>query len=275
MGVDSTLDDGHRSDRAAAVIAEATGGARHDVALVLGSGWGGAADLIGETVAALDNATIPGFPAATVAGHAATVRSVRLAPGADGAERRALVFGTRRHYYDGRDTQAVAHPIRTAAAAGCRTLILTNGCGGLNPDWPPGTPVLIADHINLTGASPLQGASFVDLTDAYSPRLRALAREVDPGLAEGVYVQFPGPHYETPAEVRMAAILGGDLVGMSTALEVIAAREVGLEVLGISLVTNAAAGISAHPLSHEEVLDAGRAAAPRCARLLADIVARL
>lgn len=256
--------------QAAGVIADLSGATRHDVALVLGSGWGGAADLIGETLATIDNRNIPGFPAATVAGHAGSVRSVAL-----GGGRRALVFGTRRRYYDGRDVRAVAHPIRTAAAAGCRTVVLTNGCGGLRPEWAPGTPVLIRDHINLTGASPLEGATFVDLTDAYSPRLRALAREIDPGLPEGVYVQFPGPHYETPAEVRMAGILGGDLVGMSTALEVIAAREAGMDVLGISLVTNPAAGIAAGPLSHDEVLSAGRAAAQRCGRLLADIVARL
>src|SRR5699024_6278760 len=120
--------------------------------------------------------------------------------------------------------------------------------------WAPGTPVLISDHINLTGASPIEGATFVDLTDLYSSRLRALARSVDPGLPEGVYLQFRGPHYETPAEVRMARTLGGDLVGMSTALEAIAARQAGLEVLGLSLVTNLAAGISPVPLAHDDVV---------------------
>ena len=157
----------------------------------------------------------------------------------------------------------------------CRTIVLTNGCGGLEPSWTPGTPVLISDHINLTGRSPLVGATFVDLTDLYSSRLRAMCREVDPSLDEGVYVQFPGPHYETPAEVRMAGILGGDLVGMSTTLEAIAAREAGLEVLGISLVTNLAAGISDQPLDHAEVLEAGRAAASRMGELLGKIVPRL
>lgn len=274
MVVDKDLNFGDpfaHAATAAAVLAEGTGCARHDVALVLGSGWGGAADLIGETVATLDTADVPGMPAASVAGHSGTIRSVRIGD-TDG---RALVFGTRRHYYDGRDVRAVAHPVRTAAAAGCRVLVLTNGCGALRPEWSPGTAVLLRDHINLTGATPLAGATFVDLTDAYSPRLRALAREVDPDLPDGVYVQFPGPQYETPAEVRMAGILGGDLVGMSTTLETIAAREAGLEVLGISLVTNPAAGIAAGPLSHEEVLDAGRAAAARCGRLLADLVARI
>ncbi|MGL5817925.1 MAG: purine-nucleoside phosphorylase [Phycicoccus sp.] len=255
---------------AATVIRERTGADRHDIALVLGSGWGRTADLIGETVVEIDNTDVPGFSTAAVAGHSGTMRSVAIA----GTDRRALVYGTRTHYYEGRGVRAVVHAVRTAAAAGCSTIVLTNGCGGLRPEWVPGTPVLIADHINLTGASPLEGATFVDLTDLYSPRLRALAREVDPGLDEGVYVQFRGPQYETPAEVRMARTLGGDLVGMSTTLEAIAARQVGLEVLGISLVTNAAAGISASPLSHEEVLEAGRAAAGRCGALLADVVAR-
>ena len=169
----------------------------------------------------------------------------------------------------------VVHGVRTAAATGASTVVLTNGCGGLNPAWGPGTPVLINDHLNLTATSPLEGATFVDLTDLYSSRLRAVAREVDPTLDEGVYVQFRGPHYETPAEVRMAGTLGGDLVGMSTTLEAIAARQAKLEVLGISLVTNLAAGISPEPLSHEEVLEAGRAAGPRISALLAQIVRRL
>ena len=171
--------------------------------------------------------------------------------------------------------RAVVHGVRTAAAAGCRAIVLTNGCGGLNVAWGPGTPVLIRDHINLTASSPIEGANFVDLTNLYAARLRDLARTVDPDLDEGVYVQFRGPHYETPAEVQMAKIIGGDLVGMSTTLEAIAARQAGLEVLGISLVTNLAAGISPIPLSHEEVLEAGRAAASRCGRLLAAVVAKI
>ena len=256
---------------AAAVIADRAGTPRHDVALVLGSGWGQTGDLIGRTVATIDNADVPGFAKATVAGHSGVMRSVEIA----GTGRRALVFGTRTHYYEGRGIRSVVHAVRTAAAAGCTTVVLTNGCGGLNPAWAPGTPVLIRDHLNLTAASPIEGANFVDLTDLYSPRLRQLARDVDPGLDEGVYVQFRGPHYETPAEVRMARILGGDLVGMSTTLEAIAARQCGLEVLGISLVTNLAAGIGDQPLSHEEVLEAGQAAAGRCGQLLAAVVARI
>jgi purine-nucleoside phosphorylase len=171
--------------------------------------------------------------------------------------------------------RAVVHGVRTAAAAGCRVLVLTNGCGGLKESWTPGTPVLISDHINLTATSPIEGAHFVDLTDLYSPRLRALCREVEPELDEGVYVQLPGPHYETPAEITMVRVIGGHLVGMSTALEAIAAREAGLEVLGISLVTNLAAGITGEPLNHAEVLEAGRAAASRMGDLLGAVVPRV
>lgn len=256
---------------AARVIAARTGAERHDVALVLGSGWGETADRIGETLAEVDNTDVPGFAKAAVAGHSGTMRSVAIGD----TGRRALVFGTRTHYYEGRGVRAVVHGVRTAAAAGCSTVVLTNGCGGLHEEWPPGTPVLISDHINLTATSPLEGATFVDLTDLYSSRLRDLAREVDPTLEEGVYVQFRGPHYETPAEVQMAKRMGGDLVGMSTTLEAIAARHAGLEILGISLVTNPAAGISKTPLSHTEVIEAGQAAAARCGDLLATIVARI
>lgn len=251
-------------------IAQATSVPAHDIALVLGSGWGEAADLIGETTHTLQAPDIPGFSAPAVEGHVGTIRSI-LTP----AGKRALVLGARTHYYEGRGVRAVVHGVRTAAAAGARTLVLTNGCGGLQEKWAPGTPVLISDHINLTAASPLEGATFVDLTDLYSSRLRQLAREVDPSLDEGVYAQFTGPHYETPAEVQYAKRIGADLVGMSTALEAIAARHAGMEVFGMSLVTNLAAGISPIPLSHAEVLEAGQAAGPRISRLLADIIGRL
>jgi purine-nucleoside phosphorylase len=268
---DPTVDPFAVAAAAAGVIAQRTGTSRHDVALVLGSGWGQTGDLIGQTVSTIDNVDVPGFAEAAVAGHAGVIRSVAIA----GTDRRALVFGTRTHYYEGRGIRAVVHAVRTAAATGCSTIVLTNGCGGLNPAWTPGTPVLIRDHLNLTAASPIEGANFVDLTDLYSPRLREIARAVDPGLDEGVYVQFRGPHYETPAEVRMAKILGGDLVGMSTTLEAIAARQCRMEVLGISLVTNLAAGVGDHPLSHDDVLATGQAAAERCGHLLAAVVARI
>ncbi|MGM0384871.1 MAG: purine-nucleoside phosphorylase [Actinomycetota bacterium] len=257
--------------KSARVIAERSGIARHDVALVLGSGWGGAALELGETVSEIPAEEIPGFSAPAVAGHGGRIGSITVS----GTGRHALVLGARTHLYEDKGVRAVAHAVRTAAACGASTVVLTNGCGGLRPEWVPGTPVLISDHINMTGTSPLEGATFVDLTDLYSARLRVLAREVDPSLEEGIYVQFRGPHYETPAEVRMAQRIGGDLVGMSTALEAIAARHAGLEILGLSLVTNPAAGISPTPLSHEEVLDAGRDAAPRLATLLATITRRI
>lgn len=227
--------------------------------------------MLGDTLADIPATDLPGFHAPAVAGHGGRIKSVRIAE----SGKTALVLGARTHFYEGRGTRAVVHPIRTAAAAGASTLVLTNGCGGLNPEWTPGTPVLISDHINLTSVSPLEGATFVDLTDLYSSRMRGIAREVDPSLDDGVYVQFPGPHYETPAEVTYAKRIGGDLVGMSTALEAIAARHADMEVMGISLVTNAAAGISNDKLSHAEVIEAGQRAAPRIGRLLTSIVGRL
>jgi purine-nucleoside phosphorylase len=250
-------------------LRELTGVERHDVALVMGSGWLPAVDALGEATAELSTTDLPGFAPPAVAGHAGKIRSVRA------GDRNLLVFLGRTHFYEGRGVRAVVHGIRTAAAAGCRVAVLTNGCGGLDEAWQPGTPVLISDHLNLTATSPIEGANFVDLTDLYSSRLRSLCREVDPSLDEGVYVQFPGPHYETPAEIRMVRALGGDLVGMSTVLEAIAAREAGLEVLGISLVTNLAAGITGEPLNHEEVLEAGRSAATRMGRLLGAVVPKV
>jgi len=254
------------AQEAAADLAEQTGVERHDIALVLGSGWLPAVDALGEATAEIATTDLPGFSDAAVAGHSGKIRSVRS------GDRQLLVFLSRTHYYEGKGVAAVVHGVRTAAAAGCRAIVLTNGCGGLRETWAPGTPVLISDHINLTARSPIEGAHFVDLTDLYSSRLRAMCREVDPSLDEGVYVQFPGPHYETPAEIRMVRAIGGDLVGMSTTLEAIAAREAGLEVLGISLVTNLAAGMTGEPLDHEEVLAAGRSAATRMGELLGKIV---
>ena len=259
------------AQQAADQLARLTGVEHHDIALVLGSGWLPAVEALSqadgsELTAEIATTDLPGFSAAAVVGHSGKIRSVRS------GDRQLLVFLSRTHYYEGKGIAAVVHPVRTAAAAGCRAIVLTNGCGGLNQAWSPGTPVLIRDHINLTARSPIEGAHFVDLTDLYSSRLRTMCREVDPSLDEGVYVQFPGPHYETPAEIEMVRRIGGDLVGMSTTLEAIAAREAGLEVLGISLVTNLAAGISGEPLDHAEVLETGRAAASRMGDLLARIV---
>ncbi|MFJ9039243.1 purine-nucleoside phosphorylase [Streptomyces sp. NPDC102406] len=257
------------ADAAASRLRELTGAETHDVALVMGSGWAPAAEALGAPAAEFPFTALPGFTGAAVAGHGGKVRSYLI------GEKRALVYLGRTHFYEGHGVASVAHGVRTAAAAGCKTIVLTNGCGGLRQGMRPGQPVLISDHLNLTATSPIVGANFVDLTDLYSPRLRALCQEIDPTLEEGVYAQFPGPHYETPAEVRMAGILGADLVGMSTVLEAIAAREAGVEVLGISLVTNLAAGLSGEPLNHAEVLQAGRDSAARMGELLTKVLAKI
>jgi len=268
--LDGAADPFEVARTAAAQIAEATGVAHHDVALTLGSGWAKAADLIGETTAEIPATEITGFSASAVVGHTGSIRSIALPSG-----KNALVIGARTHYYEGHGVRRVVHSVRTAAATGARTMILTNGAGGIKETWTPGSPVLISDHINLTADSPLEGATFIDLTDLYSARLRELARGIDPTLDEGVYTQFRGPHYETPAEVQMAKAMGGHIVGMSTALEAIAAREAGMEVLGMSLITNLAAGIQKTPLSHQEVLQAGKDAEAAISQLLARIVAAL
>jgi len=246
----------------------------HDAAVVLGSGWSPAADAIGAAETEIPLAELGGFPASTVPGHTPTVRSVTA------GTVRVLVFLGRVHLYEGLSPAAVVHGVRTAVAAGCRTVVLTNAAGGIKAGLSVGEPVLISDHLNLTGRSPLAGPPppgqrFTDLTDLYSPRLRALAREADPSLTEGVYAMMPGPHYETPAEITMLGRLGADLVGMSTVLEAIAARHLGAEVLGISLVTNLAAGLAGQGLSHAEVVEAGRASASRMGGLLASVLPRI
>ncbi|MER5650011.1 purine-nucleoside phosphorylase [Streptosporangium sp. NPDC002524] len=256
---------------AAEALRSAVGVDSFDVALVMGSGWVPAADAIGETVAEIPVTDLPGFAPPAVQGHAGRIRAVRT-----GSGKNVLIFLGRTHLYEGRGVEPVVHGVRTAIRAGAGTVVLTNAAGGLRPETQEvGEAVLISDHINLTGASPITGATFVDLTDVYTPRLRALAREADPSLTEGVYVAFRGPTYETPAEVRMCRILGGDMVGMSTVLEAIAAREGGAEVLGISLVTNPGAGLVGEPLNHEEVLEVGRATATRMGGLLAGVVGKL
>jgi len=255
---------------AASDLARLTGVERHDIAVTLGSGWGRAAELIGETIASVPASEVTGFSKPALEGHVGTLRSVRTPAG-----RHVLVIGARTHFYEGHGVRRVVHSVRTAAAAGASTMIPTNGAGGIRETWRPGQPVLISDHINLTAASPLEGATFIDLTDLYSSRLRAVARSIDPELDEGVYCQFRGPHYETPAEVQMAKTIGGHIVGMSTALEAIAARQAGMEILGMSLITNLAAGIQKTPLSHEEVLAAGREAEPVISSLLARIIEAL
>lgn len=262
------------AERAAAAIHTRFPGIRPKVAVVLGSGWGPAADLLGDTVAECAFHELPGFPSSTVPGHGGALRHARA--GADDI----LVFRGRVHLYEGHGAATVVHGVRSAVAAGAEIVILTNACGSINPAFPAGTPVLLRDHINLTGQTPMAGPPppepyairFVDLTDAYSPRLRTLARSLDPSLAEGVYAQFLGPQYETPAEIHMARVIGADLVGMSTAVETIAARHVGAEVLAVSLVTNLAAGLQGKPLDHAEVVAEGQAAGERVGRLLRRVI---
>lgn len=253
--------------QAAAAIAERTGVPNHDVAVVLGSGWSPAVAQLGEPIATVPMAELPGFSPPTAAGHQGQLMSVRI-----GAHRVLVLLG-RIHAYEGHDLRHVVHPVRAACASGVHTVVLTNAAGGLREGFTVGQPVLISDHLNLTGRSPLVGAQFVDLVDAYSPRLRQIARDVDPTLTDGVYAGLPGPHYETPAEIRMLRTLGADLVGMSTVHETIAARAAGAQVLGLSLVTNLAAGMTGQPLSHTEVLAAGRAAAARMGSLLSAVIA--
>ncbi|MEZ0382447.1 purine-nucleoside phosphorylase [Mycobacterium sp. pW045] len=255
--------------QAAAVVARRTGVDSHDVAIVLGSGWAPAVAALGTPTATLPMAGLPGFSAPTAAGHLGELVSVPI------GTHQVLVLVGRIHAYEGHPLVDVVRPVRTAVAAGANTVVLTNAAGGLRERFEVGQPVLISDHLNMTGRSPLEGAHFVDMVDAYTPALRALAQQVDPTLAEGVYAGMPGPQYETPAEIRMLRTLGADLVGMSTVHEAIAARAAGAQVLGLSLVTNLAAGITGESLSHAEVLAAGRESAGRMGALLADVIARL
>ncbi|WP_435746069.1 purine-nucleoside phosphorylase [Microbacterium sp. PMB16] len=267
---DPTANPFEVAEQAAADIARLTGVEHHDIALTLGSGWGKAADIIGETVATIPATEVTGFSKPALEGHVGTLRSIRTPGG-----KNVLVIGARTHYYEDHGVRRVVHSVRTAAATGAKIMVLTNGAGGIRETWKPGQPVLISDHINLTADSPLEGATFIDLTDLYAKRLRDVARSIDPTLDEGVYTQFRGPHYETPAEVQMAKHIGGHIVGMSTALEAIAAREAGMEILGFSLITNLAAGIQTTPLSHAEVIEAGREAEPVISALLAKVVEAL
>jgi purine-nucleoside phosphorylase len=262
---------------AAEALARRTKLPRHDVAVVLGSGWSPAVPELGEPRATVPMTDLPGFPTPTVLGHAGTITST------DTGKQRVLVFAGRSHLYEGHHSPTVVHGVRTAILAGCSIVILTNAAGSLRPDFPVGGPVLISDHLNLTGTSPMVGpppppdrpSRFVDLTDAYSARLREIAHEVEPSLPEGVYAALLGGAYETPAEIRMLRTLGADLVGMSTALETIAAVHLGAEVLGISLVTNPAAGMASEPIAHGEVLAAGAGAATSLGQLLRRIIERL
>jgi len=265
------------ASEAASTVSGWAGSPSHDIAIVLGSGWQAVADGLGAADAERPTTDLPGFAAPTVAGHHGQLRSLTV------EGHRVLLLIGRTHLYEGRSPAEVVHPVRTAVIAGASVVILTNAAGGLDPAMRPGQAVLIRDHLNLTGASPLSGPSppasypgrFADLTNLYPARLRTLAKEADPTLTEGVYAALRGPHYETPSEVAMLRKAGADLVGMSTALEAIAAHHLGASVLGISLVTNLAAGVSPTPLDHTEVLAAGAAAAPFLAELLSAVLSRL
>lgn len=250
-------------------VAIKSGKSKHDVLVILGSGWTPAVDELAPSGVDIKVNEITGFALPAVEGHAGILRSCEI----NGLN--VLLQMGRTHYYEGKGVSAVVHAVRTAVAAGVKTIIITNAAGGLNLDWKPGTAVLISDHINLTGATPLVGPRFIDVSEVYSKRIRAIAKKIKPDLPEGVYAQFHGPQYETPAEVRMAITLGADLVGMSTALEAIAAKEAGCEVLGISLVTNPGAGLTDAVLNHEEVLAAGKAAAGKMGKLLREVIENL
>ncbi len=276
------MTDGHTNpfrvaEGAALDLTARTGGGPHQVAVVLGSGWVEASIGLGDVVTQLDTADLTGFAPSTVKGHSGSIHSMWV------GDKRVLLFLGRVHLYEGNSPATVVHGVRTAVLAGCRTVILTNAAGSINPDFGVGRGVLITDHLNLTGHSALTGEAppepygsrFVDMTDTYSPRLRELAAQVDPNLGEGVYAALHGPNYETPAEIRMLRTLGADLVGMSTALEAMAARHLGAEVLGLSLVTNLAAGVSETPLDHQEVIEAGRAAGPHMISVIREVIERL
>jgi purine-nucleoside phosphorylase len=259
---------------AAAFLGKRFGG-DHDIVAVLGSGWADAVGVLGTGDRCAIN-EVPGFKKPSALGHGGEAMSVAV------GSSRVLVLTGRTHLYEGHGTAPVVHGVRTAAALGCKVAVLTNGAGVLREDWTIGEPVMISDHINLTGHSPMTGDNppapfagrFVDLTDAYSRRLRALARAASP-MNEGVYLGLHGPHYETPAEIRAGRSWGADLVGMSTVLEVIAARHVGLEVLALSLPTNLAAGISPTPLSGEEVIAVGKRSAKRAGEVLRAVLSAI
>ncbi|MEO8229510.1 MAG: purine-nucleoside phosphorylase [Chloroflexota bacterium] len=250
-----------------------------EVGIVLGSGLGGLAEDLADPVA-IPFAELPGWPAATAPGHVGRLLLGRL----EGVP--VAMLQGRLHLYEGHDSGLVVQPVLLMGRLGARIVVLTNAAGGVDPGFGPGTLMIIADHINLTGRNPLVGLNadsvgprFVDLTDVWSPRLRARLREAfaAEGVdhAEGIYVGLVGPSYETPAEVRMLRTLGADAVGMSTVLEAIAARWAGIEVCGVSLVTNAGAGYTGQPLTHEEVLESGAIAGPRLARVIRQFVTRL
>ncbi len=264
---------------AAEVLAERTGCERHDVAVVLGSGLGSYPDRLDDAVA-VPYRDLPGFPMPTAAGHSGTARSAQL------GDNRVLLMSGRAHAYEGHNPEAITFAVRAAVTAGCRVVVLTNAAGCCGHGMSAGDLALITDHINLAGISVLAGPNderlgprFTDMTDVYTPALRlkahAAAARLGQVLREGVYVWFHGPMFETPAEIRMAQALGGSLVGMSTVPEATAARHMGAQVLGISLCTNLAAGLSDTPLSHQEVIDTAAIASERFSALFDELLPTL
>jgi purine-nucleoside phosphorylase len=262
---------------AATKLREQSGVDAYDVAVVLGSGWREGVVALSHPTSVVATSSLRGFVEPTVAGHHGEILTLEIS-----GKHVALISG-RVHLYEGYSAHQVVHPVRTVIAAGAKKVVLTNASGGLDRLISPGSVVAIRDHLNLTATSPMEGppppegygSRFVDLTDLYSERLRAVALFSDSTLSEGIYAGFRGPHYETPAEIEMVRRLGATLVGMSTVLEAIAARHLGAEVLGLSLVSNFAAGVSPVPLSHAEVLEAGQSASSKLGALLATLLSTL
>ena len=265
------------AERAASSIASASDVPTHDVAVILGTGLSGAAAALGQWTSQHDLGTLDGLPDRFVSHQRSEVWSI------DVGGRRVLVFLGRLHLYQGYNAVEVAHPVRTAVASGCRTVVITNASGALRPDLSPGDLVLISDHLNLTGESPLTGmptgdgrpSPFVDMVGAWAPELRALARQVDNSLSEGVYAQVPGPHFETPAEIRMIQAMGADLVGMSSVVEAIAARQMGADLLGLSLVTNLGAGLAPAGVSATSIIGVAERRAADVGRIIREVVLSL
>ena len=265
------------AERAAASIASASNIPNHDVAVILGTGLADAAAALGQRTSQHDLGTLDGLPDNFVSHQRSEVWSIEV------GGRRVLAFLGRLHLYQGFSAVEVAHPVRTAIATGCGTVVITNASGALRPDLSPGDLVLISDHLNLTGVSPLTGvptgdgrpSPFVDLVGAWAPELRALARQVDDSLSEGVYAQVPGPHFETPAEIRMMQAMGADLVGMSSVLEAIAARQLGAELLGLSLVTNPGAGLAGDGVSPSSIIGVAERRAADVGRIIREVVLAL
>lgn len=257
--------------KAAGMLERLTGVVKHDIAIILGSGWDVVAPFLGEVTLDIPATEIPGFLPPTVDGHAGRIQSIKA------GDKHILAFLGRKHLYEVDEhgnnlpVAATVHAVRTAAAAGCKIVVLTNAVGGLNPAFPTGTAVLIKDHISFFVPSPLYGPNFLQCDEVYSRRLRALCQEVDPTLPEGIYTQVRGPHFESPAEAEFLRRLGVDIVGMSIATEALAARDRGMEVLAISIVTDAAGELT----SHGDVLAVVKQTAKGLSPKLAQVIRRM